>query len=250
MINVNPEQLAAEYMKYQAPAEQRYLKEVSIPTFKESMVPGGTLRSTGTERGIGDIISRFGEGQLGRIGQTISEARNRAASLTSQLPTMAGIEGGVPQMETAFQYGQLPRMIEQAELTAKLQEFTRTSPEMSPLIDKMLNYLGIQTMAAYNQPYVPSPFMQFLTAAAPAIGQGLGAAVAASDIRLKKNIRKIGKTISGLNVYLLELKEWARKIVGSSPTVGVIAQEVMEIIPKAVIRGKHGYLMVDYSLMS
>jgi hypothetical protein len=180
MMNVDPNQIAAEYMKYTAPQEQRYLKETTIPTFKESMVPGGTLRSTGTERGIGDIISKFGEGQLGRIGTSIEGARNRAASLIPQLSTMAGIEGGVPQMEAAFQYGQLPRMIEQAELTAKLQEFVRTSPEMSPLIDKMLGYLGIQTQAAYNQPYTPSPFMQFLTAAAPGVGAGVGSYLAAA----------------------------------------------------------------------
>jgi len=178
MLNVNPKDIAAEYMKYTAPAEQRYLKETTIPTFKESMVPGGTLRSTGTERGIGDIVSKFGEGQLRRIGTNIEGARNRAASLIPQLPTMQGIEGDVPQMEAAFQYGQLPRMIEQAELTANLQEIIRTSPEMSPLIDKMLGYLGIQTQAAYNQPYTPSPFLQFLGAVAPGVGTYLGAKAA------------------------------------------------------------------------
>jgi len=175
---LSPKEVAANYMKYTAPAEQRYLKEVSIPTFKESMVPGGTLRSTGTERGIGDIISKYGEGQLGRIGERINqEERNRLVAL-GMLPTMQGIEGGVPQMGAAFQYGQLPRMIEQAELTAKLQEFMRTSPEMSPLIDKMLGYLGISTMAAFNQPYVPSPFLQLLSSAAPAAGEGMGIALA------------------------------------------------------------------------
>jgi hypothetical protein len=262
MMEVDPNQIAANYMKYNAPAEQRYLKDVTIPTFKESMVPGGTLRSTGTERGVGDIVSKFGEGQLTRIGGNITEAQNRAASLIPQLSTMAGIEGGVPQMEAAFQYGQLPRMIEQAELTAKLQEFIRTTPEMSPLIDKMLGYLGIQTQAAYNQPYVPSPFMQFLGAVAPGVGAGVGsylgsaraaapaAAAAASDIRLKTNIRKIGKLANGINVYIWKWREFAKKIVGNTPSIGVIAQEVMKIIPKAVFRGEHGYLMVDYSLIS
>ena len=178
LLNVDPKQIAAEYMKYTAPSEQRYLKETMIPTFKESMVPGGTLRSTGTERGIGDIITQFGEGQLGRIGTNIESARTRAANLLPYLQTMQGIEGGVPQMEAAFQYGQLPRMIEQAELTAKFEEFKRTSPELSPLIDKMLNYLGIETMAAYNQPYMPSPFLQLLGAVAPGVGYGVGSAMA------------------------------------------------------------------------
>ena len=150
LINVDPNQIAANYMKYTAPAEQRYLKNVTIPTFKESMVPGGTLRSTGTERGIGDIVSRFGEGQLGRIGGNITNARSLAAGLMPYLGQMQGIEGGMPQAQAAFQYGLLPRLIEQAEINAKLQEFIRTSPEMSPLIDKMLSFLGITTQAAYN----------------------------------------------------------------------------------------------------
>lgn len=177
---LSPEQVHEQYMKYQAPQEQRYLKETTIPTFKESMVPGGTLRSTGTERGIGDIVSRFGEGQLGRIGEQITTERAGARGMLPYLSQMAGLEGGVPQMEAAFQYGQLPRMIEQAELTAQFEEFKRTTPELSPLIDKMLGYLGISTQAAYNQPYQPSPFLQFLAAVAPGVGAGVGAGMGAA----------------------------------------------------------------------
>lgn len=177
---MTPEEVHEQYMKYTAPAEARYLKETMIPTFKESMVPGGTLRSTGTERGIGDIISRFGEGQLGRIGERITAERAGARGMMPLLPTMAGMEGGVPQMEAAFQYGQLPRMIEQAEMTAMFEEFKRTTPELSPIIDKMLSYMGIQTQAAFNQPYQPSPFLQFLGAVGPGLGSYLGAGAAAS----------------------------------------------------------------------
>ena len=77
--------------------------------------------------------------------------------------------------QAAFQYGQLPRMIEQAELTSQIEEFKRTTPELSPILDRMLQYLGIQTQAAYNQPYRPSPFLQLMGAAAPGIGAGIGA---------------------------------------------------------------------------
>jgi hypothetical protein len=87
-----------------------------------------------------------------------------------------------------------------------------------------------------------------LTAAGPAIGAAVGTA-AASDIRLKENIHRIGKTKSGLNVYRWNWKEFAKEIVGNTPSVGVLAQEVMRVIPKAVFRGTHGYLMVDYSLI-
>lgn len=178
MMNVDPKQLEAEYMKYQAPAEQRYLKENLIPTFKESMVPGGTLRSTGTERGIGDIISRFGEGQLGRIGESIEAARGRAAGLIPQTGMMAGIEGGVPQIEAAMQYGQLSRMVEQAELNAQIQEFVRTTPELSPLMNRMLEYLGISTQAAFLDPAQASPFMQLAAPIMEGAGKAIGASVA------------------------------------------------------------------------
>lgn len=181
LAGLSPEEVHAQYMKYTALAEQRYLTEVLIPSFKESMVPGGTLRSTGTERGIGDVISRFGEGQMGRIGERITTERAGARSMIPYAGQMAGLEGGVPQMEAAFQYGQLPRMIEQAELTAEIEEFRRTTPELSPLIDKMLSYLGITTQAAYNVPFQPSPFLQLMGAAAPGIGAGIGSYLGAKS---------------------------------------------------------------------
>lgn len=68
-----------------------------------------------------------------------------------------------------------------------------------------------------------------------------GAAILASDIRLKKNIVKIGKTSGGINLY-----RWDWKSGGSSS--GVIAQEVQKIIPEA-IHTIGGFLHVDYSMV-
>jgi hypothetical protein len=175
IAGLSDEEVYNQYMKYTAPSEQRYLKDVSIPTFKESMVPGGTLRSTGTEMGIGDIISKFGEGQLGRIGERITSERAQAISALGQASGMNALETQAPEMGAAATYGGIARTIQQAELTAKLEEFKRVQPEMSPLIDKMLGFLGITTTAAYNQPATPSPFMQLLTAIAPGVGTYLGA---------------------------------------------------------------------------
>ncbi len=175
LAGMDPKAVAEQYMKYTAPAEQRYLTETLLPTFKESQVPGGTLRSTGTERGLGDIISKFGEGQLGRIGERITSEREGARSMIPYTGQMSALEGGVPQMEAALKYGQLPRMIEQAELTAQIQEFVRTTPEMSPLLDKMLNYMGIQTQAAFLSPYQPSPFLTLAGSAIEAAGSAAGA---------------------------------------------------------------------------
>jgi hypothetical protein len=69
-----------------------------------------------------------------------------------------------------------------------------------------------------------------------------------SDIRLKMNIKAIGRLANGLNIYT-----WDWNVIGQAvkspwqPNKGVMAQEVQQVIPDAVIRDKHGYLMVDYS---
>lgn len=146
---MDPKAIHEQYMKYIAPSEAKYLKEVAIPSFKESMVPGGALRSTGTEKGISDIVSGFGTEQLGRIGEMIQSERAGARSMMPLVPGMAALEGGVPQMEAAFKFGDLPRMIEQAELSSKIQEFIRTTPELSPILDKVRSLLDVQTMGAY-----------------------------------------------------------------------------------------------------
>lgn len=68
-----------------------------------------------------------------------------------------------------------------------------------------------------------------------------------SDIRLKKNIKKIGKLKSGLNIYKWEWKDKAKGLgIPLKTTIGVLAQELQKIKPEAVIEHKSGYLMVDY----
>jgi len=61
-----------------------------------------------------------------------------------------------------------------------------------------------------------------------------------SDIRLKENITKVGVTNDGINLYRY------RFIGEETYEIGVIAQEVQEIIPSAVFTGDDGYLRVDY----
>lgn len=61
-----------------------------------------------------------------------------------------------------------------------------------------------------------------------------------SDIRLKKNIKKINTRPDGLNVYEFEY------IWGGGRQVGLMAQEVQGVYPDAVSESG-GYLMVNYS---
>ena len=71
-----------------------------------------------------------------------------------------------------------------------------------------------------------------------------------SDIRLKKNIKKIG-TEKGINVYEWEWNAEGLRIGADQyPTKGVIAQEIQKTHPAAVSRHASGYLMVNYKEIS
>lgn len=79
-------------------------------------------------------------------------------------------------------------------------------------------------------------------------GSGLGAygtyaGLTASDIRLKKNIVKIGHTPSGIPVYEFEYKS------GGGKQTGVMAQDVEKSIPEAVVIMTNGYKAVNYSMV-
>jgi len=68
-----------------------------------------------------------------------------------------------------------------------------------------------------------------------------------SDSRLKENIKSVGKTKSGINLYKWSWNNIAKKLgIDNQPTIGVIAQEVMLSHPQSVVVGDDGYLMVNY----
>jgi hypothetical protein len=62
-----------------------------------------------------------------------------------------------------------------------------------------------------------------------------------SDIHLKRNIAQVGELDSGIGLYRYRYL-WSDTIY-----VGVMAQQVAEVVPEAVQRGAVGYLRVDYA---
>lgn len=69
----------------------------------------------------------------------------------------------------------------------------------------------------------------------------IASAIAASDRRLKSNIRKIGKLANGLPVYSFTY------INTGEQTMGVMADEVREAFPEALGPRFNGYDTVDYA---
>lgn len=85
-----------------------------------------------------------------------------------------------------------------------------------------------------------------LTGGLMGLGGTLGAAYMLSDIRTKEHINAIGFLASGLPVYEYEYKPEFKHIGGHGKFVGVMAQEVEMVQPKAVITRADGYKMVNY----
>jgi hypothetical protein len=68
----------------------------------------------------------------------------------------------------------------------------------------------------------------------------IGAVVAMSDARLKRDIEQVGEH-KGLRLYRYRYLWSPRRFIG------VMAQELLKVRPAAVIRGADGFLRVDYS---
>jgi hypothetical protein len=100
-----------------------------------------------------------------------------------------------------------------------------------------LGYLA-QALGATNAPQSQSRDVGLFDVASLLLG---------SDVRLKKNIRKVGKTPDGHNLYSWDWKKKAKSVFGKTGSdMGVLAQEVMETRPDLVVEFPDGYLRVNY----
>lgn len=69
-------------------------------------------------------------------------------------------------------------------------------------------------------------------------------AYAASDVRLKRDIKRIGALPSGIPIYFFRY-HWS-----DDPHIGVMAHEAERVFPEAVVYDGDGFGMVDYSRIS
>lgn len=154
---------------------------------------------------------------MAQLGQSQSAAQQAAAGYTA----LGGLEQATTQAGLDAQYEQFLRQLQ--DPYQRLGAYTSTLS-------------GIPVMSSQTTSSRPGLF-DYLT---------LGATMASSDRRLKKNIQHID-TIDGVKFYTWQWNETADQIgVSGDRTVGVIAQELEAIYPELVIEGSDGYLRVNY----
>ena len=84
----------------------------------------------------------------------------------------------------------------------------------------------------------PSP--PSVTILGPSVGDG---APPPSDVRLKEDVQRVGTTVFGLPLFHF-------KYLGKPETYeGVMAQDVLQVMPNAVSVGVDGYYRVNYSAL-
>jgi hypothetical protein len=79
--------------------------------------------------------------------------------------------------------------------------------------------------------------------AAPVLGGEGGGTPVESDIRLKEEVRQIGSTSHALPLYRFRYKGREEEYAG------VMAQDVLEVMPEAVSTGADGFYRVNYSML-
>tara|TARA_R110000868_G_scaffold125008_1_gene330283 strand:- start:3912 stop:4994 length:1083 start_codon:yes stop_codon:yes gene_type:complete len=113
--------------------------------------------------------------------------------------------------------------------------------QQSNIQNQQISFLGTQAQKDRNATRTNALIGAFGSLGGAAIGAPKGTF---SDITLKENIRQTGVSPSGIVIYEFDYKD---KSHGQFRYSGVMAQDLLETHPSAVIQEKDGTLKVDYS---
>ena len=196
----------------------------------------GGLRGGNTQSALArfrpEILSSLIRDEYSRLGGMVSMGQNAAAGVGN-----AGMQLG---QNISNQYGQ----IGQAQAGAALARGQATANMWGNIAGSVGLAAG---MGGFGRPPAapPAGFDQMLTNVQTPVGLGTistGPSILPSDIRLKADIEPMGER-NGLAWY-------SYRYVWDEPGTkreGVMAQEVIETHPDAVITHPLGFLMVDYA---
>jgi hypothetical protein len=174
-------------------------------------------------------------------GLQANQQRLGAASQMGQLGQQAFGTGQAIQQQQ-MQQGLMQQGLQQALIDAARGQYAGFTGAPGQSLGLPLAALGATpNQSTTTQQKNPGLFDYLSLAASAAAG------MPSSDIRLKKDIRLLGKA-NGHNIYSWEWTDEGKRIADpSQPKVGVMAQELQETHPHLVHLGADGYLGVDYS---
>lgn len=184
----------------------------------------------GTGQNLADIRTRAGELMAGEISNVSRDVSGLASALGGDI---SGVYGA--------QSKNLADLLVQSGMAQA--DATRISAQ---LLSNIATGASGQVAGLGTSVGAPTQTQGIIDGVGKA-ASGIGSLIAMSDIRAKENISKIGQLPSGLGLYSWDWKESAPDDAKNNPTVGVIAQEVQQLIPDAIVQREDGYMAVDYS---
>lgn len=204
------------------------------------------------------------------IGQGLNQAYNTGLgafqqgqqNLLAAGGQMAGLgqtqqQSGLTGANAVFNAGTQQQQLQQQQLTEAYQNFMNQVNWPSQM-------LNLRIASTANSPYqVPTANLAPTSATAQNLGafaslaggigslvggggggQGNSALAGISERSLKKNIKKLGKLISGLPYYAFQ---YIWDVEYDQKYIGVMVDEVETIFPEAILMHPAGYKMVDYA---
>lgn len=198
------------------------------------------LREETVQRQLAESLGRAEQRRIGAADRAPGFAQQQLQAQLAQPSLQEAVGRDIESREAA-------RLADQARLTQQPQEAQRE--QLINLSNLLGGLAGLGTSTTFqnqssgftSQAFSggPSPFQQTVSA--------VGAvAPFFSDVKLKTNIKQVGKLNNGIKLYTWNWTEEGKDIAGDQAEYGVIAQEVMEVVPEAVIEGNDGYLRVSY----
>jgi len=271
-MGFQPGQLATTNLQtYQNPYTQQVIDASAQDVLRNAQLGLNQLSGQAQRAGAfggsrhGVAMGEIGRGVADLLGQQSAQLRAQGfqnAQNMAQQDIQNRLQGAQFRLGASQQMGDLAnlgfgmsntiqdRMLQQGAMQRALQQQLMDTAQQ-----RYAEYQGLpqQTVGYVSQALGASPIPQTQTTTKqPGLFDylTLGATMKASDIRLKKNITKVGKLKNGLNIYKWEWKSFAKTLgMPLKTTIGVMAQEVQKLKPEAVHEHESGYLMVDYGAL-
>ena len=269
--------LGADIGAYQSPYTQQVIDQSMADIQRQADISRGQAQSRA-----------IGAGAFGGSRSALLEGESQRPYIEQMARTSAGLrESGFQQAQRAAESDiarqqQMAMFAPELELRARQQQaglLGGVSAEQQQRL-AALGQIG-QQQQGFQQQALQVPYGEFQRAlgyggqqlgllqagmGAPLVGQttqkdtgtgdilGTAAQLAAmyfglSDERLKENIKPIGKSENGHNLYTWDWNDKAKELGVNDPTTGVLAQEVMKYMPEAVVKDEDGYYKVNYGVL-
>lgn len=171
----------------------------------------------------------------------LEEKQNDALRQAAYSSVLGGNDAFSQSLNDEIAAGNYGNTAQQAYINQLLSALTGSSSSYDKAMDRYAAEANLASQqyaanqqAANNRNAMTSSLLQ-------AGGMALGGFLA-SDMRLKENIKPVGKLDNGLTVYCFNYKG------ENTPQIGLIAQEVQEVKPEAVVERDDGYLAVRYDI--